>query len=264
LVVARRERTRARENLCRDAAYLVSIAGAKVRPCGTVFTRVHYRTVGRFRTVVRHCEPAQLPRNSQDGRAPASGGGRAVRRPRLRRHLDDLAERVGIAKASLYNYYAAKEDLLVDLVERALAAWDAATLPALDTGGSLEHRARLHFRAVADFVARDPHGVGILNLAASVVSGPARQRVHQLLATHHEAVFVRARRDLAAAIAAGELPDADPDDFLAYAEVFLNGLVLSQCSSPHLSAPVTERLPQLWRMYWRGLSGRPPQQELDP
>lgn len=178
--------------------------------------------------------------------------------------MADIAERVGLAKASLYNYYAGKEDLLVDLVERSLAAWDAATLPALDLPGPLERRARLHFRAELDFVAREPYTIAIVNLAASLVSGFARARVHELLSAHREATFVRARRHLAEAIASGELPPGDPDDLLVYAEVFFNGLVLSQMSSPQLAAPVVERLPQLWQMFWRGLSGRPPRESDDP
>jgi TetR/AcrR family transcriptional repressor of nem operon len=178
--------------------------------------------------------------------------------------MADIAERIGIAKASLYNYYSSKDELLLDLVHRSLHLWDDVTLQALALPCSIETRARRHFRAVYDLMQREPASLAVLNLATSLISGPIRDRVHQLLAEHREQMFVRIRGHLAAAIAAGELPDGDPEDLLVFGEVFFNGLILSQTSCPQLATPVAERLPQLWRLFWRGFSGRLPSEPIDP
>ena len=178
--------------------------------------------------------------------------------------MADIAERIGIAKASLYNYYPSKEELLLDLVQRSLLIWDEVTLGLLGQPGTLETRARRHFRAVYDLMQREPASLAVLNLATSLISGTIRERVHQLLAEHREQVFVRARGHLAAAIASGELSDGEPEDLLVFGEVFFNGMILSQTACPQLATPVAERLPQLWRLFWRGLSGRLPSEPIDP
>ncbi len=65
--------------------------------------------------------------------------------------MSEIAERVGVRKASLYNYYPSKADLLMDLLGRGLAAWESASRPALEGPGSAEERLGAYLKAAMAF-----------------------------------------------------------------------------------------------------------------
>lgn len=176
--------------------------------------------------------------------------------------MSDLAERVGIAKASLYNYYPSKEELLLDLVRRSLDTWAAATHSRLAEEGPFEHRLRRYLEGVVEILHRAPHAVIVLRLASSTLPETMGGRVHRLLEENRTRELAEVRAMIERAIAAGEVEAENVDDLLLFGEVFIHGIILSHTACPGVAAPVSERLPGLWRLLWRGLAGRLPEESL--
>jgi AcrR family transcriptional regulator len=171
--------------------------------------------------------------------------------------MGELAERVGIAKASLYNYYPSKEALLVDLLERAHAEWNAATTALLDGPGTPAERIRGYFAAIFDVVERAPQVVAVLRIATSMLPEDPGGRVRALVEEDRTRSLELARRVLVEGIAAGEIAPADADDLLLFGEVFLNGIVLAAAGCADLTEPLRRRRAALWQLFWHGLGGRP-------
>ncbi|MCZ7649917.1 MAG: TetR/AcrR family transcriptional regulator [Thermoanaerobaculia bacterium] len=171
--------------------------------------------------------------------------------------MGELADRVGIAKASLYNYYPSKEALLVDLLERAHAEWNAATTALLDAPGTAAERIRRYFAAVFDVVERAPQVVAVLRIATSMLPEDPGGRVRALVEADRARSLEAARRVLAEGVAAGEIAPADLDDLLLFGEVFLNGIILAAAGCADLTEPLRRRRAALWHLFWHGLAGRP-------
>lgn len=175
--------------------------------------------------------------------------------------MSEIAAGVGIRKASLYNYYDSKEQLLLDLLDQSLAAWRQASGPALEGAGSLESRLAAHLRAAVEFAARHPEKVSIIRLAATQIGGDLGRRVRQLLSSHREEYVTGLKEQFAGALAAGELPGGDPLDLALAVRVFVDGLLSNLIFRAPDAGRFARRLPQLWAFLWRGLSGRLPAQE---
>ena len=171
--------------------------------------------------------------------------------------MGELAERVGIAKASLYNYYPSKEALLVDLLARAHAKWNAATTAVLDGPGTAAERIRDYFAAIFDLVERSPQVVAVLRIATSMLPDDPGGRVRALVEEDRARSLQAAQRVVEEGIAAGEIAPADPEDLLLFGEVFLNGIILAAAGCADLTEPLRRRRAALWQLFWRGLSGRP-------
>ena len=60
--------------------------------------------------------------------------------------MNELAERVGIAKPSIYNYFKSKEELLVALVERAIRHWEERCMAPLAAEPTFERQLAGHLR----------------------------------------------------------------------------------------------------------------------
>jgi AcrR family transcriptional regulator len=171
--------------------------------------------------------------------------------------MGDIAARIGIRKASLYNYYPSKEELLLDILRRGIESWRRECRPALvDSRGSYRQRLRAHLDAAVGFTLQHPHDVATLRLAAAQVGGEAGRRASTLLVAYRMD-YLRAVSDFfRAAIAAGEVAPADPYDLALAWRAFLDGLVRNLLLGPSDASPFRERLAPLWTLCWRGLSGR--------
>lgn len=170
--------------------------------------------------------------------------------------MADIAEGVGIRKASLYNYYDAKEELLLDLLRRALEAWIAHARPALEEPGTRKQRLRRCLEAAVAFVAESPHEVGIVRLAATQIGGTLGDRVKELLVQHDYEESARMERFFAGAMREGEIGAADTKAVTLSWKTFLDGLLINIILGPSDPNRVQERLPELWAFFWRGLGGR--------
>lgn len=177
--------------------------------------------------------------------------------------MSEIAERVGVRKASLYNYYDSKADLLMDLLGRSLAAWEMASRPALEGPGTTEERLGAYLKAATAFADRNPQAVGIVRMAATQVGGELRGQVNDLLTEHEQASRGRVVDFFAEAVEKGEIEPAAPEELALFLATFLHGLLISQIFATSRAHEFKDHLPQLWEFFWRGVSGRKPQMEFE-
>ncbi|HSM13387.1 MAG TPA: helix-turn-helix domain-containing protein, partial [Thermoanaerobaculia bacterium] len=114
--------------------------------------------------------------------------------------MNEIAERVGIAKPSLYNYYRSKEELLLDLVEEGMRQWDEACMPPFESDESFERQLARHLALTVRFAVDRPHIVALFQLATSHVQGELAERVQELVAGLEASIRERVHVRIAAAV----------------------------------------------------------------
>ncbi|MBP9145897.1 MAG: TetR/AcrR family transcriptional regulator [Thermoanaerobaculia bacterium] len=172
-----------------------------------------------------------------------------------------LAERVGIAKPSLYNYYRSKEELLLDLVRDGISQWREACMAPFGRPDTFERQLGDHLRLAVEFARDRPHLIAIFHLATTHVPPELGQRIHEVVSEVEGAIRATILDRIDAARAAGEI-DTDAADAQIFLGIFFHGLLFLQAGHHHSAAPVESRLPQIWRLLFRALSGREPQEDL--
>lgn len=170
--------------------------------------------------------------------------------------MAEIAQRVGVRKASLYNYYSSKQDLLLELLEDSLAAWEAASRPALGGEGSSEARLAAYLRATVRFAVENPQSVRIIRLAATQIGGSLGRKVKALLRRHEQESIGSLAEFFAAAVERGEIEGADAADLTLFWGVFVDGILINQVFGTAKAERYLARLPQLWDFFWRGVTGR--------
>ena len=175
--------------------------------------------------------------------------------------MSEIAERVGVRKASLYNYYPSKADLLMDLLARSLEAWEKASRPVLEGSGSVEERLRAYLKMAIAFAEANPQAIGIWRVASTQIGGELRQRVKDFLAEHERQARCQVVEFFEEAVENGELEPADPQDLTLFLGTFLHGLLVSQIFATGEDHDFMGHLPELWKFFWRGISGREPHTE---
>lgn len=177
--------------------------------------------------------------------------------------MAEIAGRVGIRKASLYNYYDSKADLMVELLEQSLLDWEkACRLGDLSGDPSVEQRLAAYLAAALRFSRQHPQAVGIIRLAAGQMPSEVRDRVQRIL-DRHDAAWREALTALfTEAIERGEVEPVDPYELGLFWSVFVHGLLINQIFATNKADAMVARLESLWQLFWRGLSGRMPTTEL--
>jgi AcrR family transcriptional regulator len=177
--------------------------------------------------------------------------------------MNELAERVGIAKPSLYNYYRSKEELLIDLVERGMRQWLDHCMAPLATPASFERQLADHLQLTVEFSSRNPHMVAVFHMATTHVQGELAARVQERVVEMESGIHATFTRRIAEAVASGELdPDTGTEDLMMFLSVFFHGLLFMQTSCPHQVGPLANRLEPVWRLLYRGVAGRTPREAL--
>ncbi|OPG02727.1 TetR/AcrR family transcriptional regulator [Microbispora sp. GKU 823] len=94
-----------------------------------------------------------------------------------------VGARIGLARSSVYRYFASTADILAQLVEDAFPRWSArlrtAIAPAAGPDGALPARIRAYGRAALDFVGSPDYAL-IPALQAIGLPGECRVRVDEL------------------------------------------------------------------------------------
>lgn len=90
--------------------------------------------------------------------------------------LQDIAEAIGIARPSLYHYFASKESILAALVERATQAREAiiSTIESTDDGPM--SRLRMLLRRIGESISVDPAGLRLTLNNQGVLPPDVRRR----------------------------------------------------------------------------------------
>lgn len=158
--------------------------------------------------------------------------------------VQDLTERMGIQKASLYNTFGDKHALFV----RALGAYSAETLEwyrqQLERPGSLRSILLAMFREMTDGCEEDDDCRGCLCVNSAVELAPHDPSIAALLDQHNQAQEELFRRALERAQGAGEIP-AELDT-VAIARYLLN--VIAGLGVARKGGPSMERLNDIVRI----------------
>ncbi|GAA4502209.1 TetR/AcrR family transcriptional regulator [Actinoallomurus oryzae] len=130
--------------------------------------------------------------------------------PAGRLTLNELSRRAGLAKSNVLRYFESREEILLELLDAAVAAWlnEVATGLDGDGAGTAERATRLSSALAASLAAR-PMLCDLISAQAAVlehnVSLPVVLR-HRHRLTHHVAALARLIRRHLPELAA---PDAD-------------------------------------------------------
>lgn len=168
--------------------------------------------------------------------------------------MSEIAAQVGVRKASLYNYYRSKQDLLSELLRESIEAWRASSRAAFDGEGTHRERLREHLRSATAFAARHPERVAIVRVAATQIEGGFGEKLGCMLDQQREDYMAGLAEFFRKAIEAGEVAEAPPEDLAMATRVFLDGLLatlLFQCVE---AEELLELFPGLWTFFWRGIA----------
>jgi len=174
--------------------------------------------------------------------------------------MAELAERVGIAKPSLYNYFRSKEELLLDLVEAGAREWRERCMEPFATPGSFERQLGEHLRRVVDFNRERPHVVAVFHMATHHVHGELAERVRAISDGIEAEISAEVVGRIEEAIESGELDLDDAEDVRIFLGIFFHGLMFQQTSCPQQMALPPERFAAVWRSLYRAVSGKLPKE----
>ncbi|HUO86363.1 MAG TPA: TetR/AcrR family transcriptional regulator [Thermoanaerobaculia bacterium] len=168
--------------------------------------------------------------------------------------MADIAERVGVRKASLYNYYPSKDDLLMELLQRSLAAAEACCLPSLEVDGSVEDRLWGYLCGAVEFARSHAELLAVFRLSAGQIGGELGERVQHAVVAHKQAHRQRLDEVFAAAVAAGEVAPGDPRHHAYVFRAFVNGVLLGHLDCHCGERPDDAALRRAWSLFWHGLA----------
>ncbi len=139
--------------------------------------------------------------------------------------MQDLVDRLGLNRGSLYGTFGSKHELFVSALSRYCAEAPLALLQALETDGPLLPRLRTALVTLVDADLADPDRRGCLLLNSAMEALPEDretavlfERTIETIRTSFEAAIRRAQVD-------GELPGSlDPQDGAAFLVTTLQGL----------------------------------------
>ena len=170
--------------------------------------------------------------------------------------MADLAEQVGVRKASLYNYYPSKEEILMELLRRGLVAAAEACLPALEEDAPYGERLWRHFRASVRFAAEQPELVAIFRVVATQIGGELGVRAAGMVMEQRLLQRRRLAAFFAEAAVAGAVADAPPEDLSYVFRTFTHGVLIGHLGACDVDERLDEaRLERVWSLFWRGLGG---------
>jgi AcrR family transcriptional regulator len=167
--------------------------------------------------------------------------------------MDDIAERVGVSKPMLYEYFGSKDGLLSACVARCRTELYDATQQAMARAGSAEDLLRRGLLAYFTFADRHSHAMAVMAQEPMVLPAAAAGAIE---ATR------RQQSALAASLLAGFAPDAPPRAVEAYAEIIIGAcerVSLWRVRNPEVTAEEAARY--VADFSWWGLHGAAARQE---
>jgi AcrR family transcriptional regulator len=128
--------------------------------------------------------------------------------------MDEIAERVGVSKPMLYEYFGSKEGLLVACVRRARAELLRVTTEAVADAQGPEEMLRRGLVAYFQFIRAHEQSWIVVSGQAAVVAPSAAEELEAAR---------RQQTDLIVATMARYVPQPAPMDLVAAAEVIVGG-----------------------------------------
>lgn len=160
--------------------------------------------------------------------------------------MSDLAERVGVTKATLYSHYPSKEALLVELFEDAITDWAKTGHAALAGSAPLLVRLRTHLEASLAWTETHPHQAAVVQVAATRVAGELGSRLRGRLDELADMWLALLAEHFRVAAANRELTADEIPALLELWRVVCDGLFSVAVLRPESQPRPGERLAQIW------------------
>jgi AcrR family transcriptional regulator len=160
--------------------------------------------------------------------------------------MDEIAERVGVSKPMIYEYFGSKEGLLVACIRQARAELLTATMTSVEGVDSAENALRRGLVAFFEFTDSHRRSWELLRQEAAVAGQAAMDEI--------EAVRQQ-QTEVNTTLFAAYLPDLPHRDLEAYAEIVVGAcerLAMWYAGRDDVSAEDAAEL--VMRMVWFGLS----------
>jgi AcrR family transcriptional regulator len=124
--------------------------------------------------------------------------------------MDEIAERVGVSKPMLYEYFGSKEGLLIGCVHKARTELRTKTEAAIAKATTPEEFLRLGLLAFFEFIAEHTKSWALLRHEASITVPSAQEEVEGIR---------QQQTDLIGSVLLGFAPAIDPLEAEAFAEI---------------------------------------------
>jgi len=160
--------------------------------------------------------------------------------------MDEIAERVGVSKPMLYEYFGSKEGLLVGCIDKARTELREATEQAVIHADSPENMLRLGLLAFFRFIAERRQSYSLLRHEAAVTVPSAVEEIEAIR---------RQQTDLMVGWMGLALPAADPVELEAAAEILVGSCErLAQWCERRPEVTPERATDLLMAAVWTGLS----------
>ncbi len=160
--------------------------------------------------------------------------------------MDEIAERVGVSKPMIYEYFGSKEGLLVACIRAARAELLATTLASVEGITSAEDALRSGLEAFFAFIDSHRRSWELLRQEAAVAGQAAMDEIEGIR---------QQQTEVNAALFASYLPDLPERDLEAYGEVVVGAcerLATWYVGREDVTAEAAAAI--IMRMVWFGLS----------
>jgi AcrR family transcriptional regulator len=124
--------------------------------------------------------------------------------------MDEIAERVGVSKPMLYEYFGSKEGLLIGCIHRARTELREKTAAAIAGAGSPEEFLRLGLRAFFEFIVDHQRSWALLRQEAAIAVPSAQEEVEGIR---------QQQTDMIGSVLVSFAPAIDPLEAEAFAEI---------------------------------------------
>lgn len=159
--------------------------------------------------------------------------------------MDEIAERVGVSKPMLYEYFGSKEGLMIGAIRQSRAELRAVTEEAALGARSGEEVLRRGLVAFFSFISDHRQAWSLLRNESALIGGSASAEVE---ATR------RQQTDLIVTLLAGHLPDTSLQQREVAAEVIVGACErLAQWCENHAEVSAEQAADYVMQLTWFGL-----------
>ncbi|SDP22101.1 DNA-binding transcriptional regulator, AcrR family [Lentzea jiangxiensis] len=124
--------------------------------------------------------------------------------------MDEIAERVGVSKPMLYEYFGSKEGLLIGCIHRARTELREKTAAAIAGAAGPEEFLRLGLRAFFEFIVEHQRSWALLRQEAAIAVPSAQEEVEGIR---------QQQTDMIGSVLVSFAPQIDPLEAEAFAEI---------------------------------------------
>lgn len=158
--------------------------------------------------------------------------------------MDEIAERVGVSKPMIYEYFGSKEGLLVACIRAARAELLAATIRSVEGVESAEEALRRGLTAFFEFIDSHRRSWKLIQAEATVAG---QQAVDEIEAGRQQQTAINVT------LFSSFLPDVPHSELEAYAEIVVGACERLATWYVHRDVSASDAAELVMRLVWFGL-----------